>query len=55
MLRGSELDLVRIAKDKFEKEGTWPDGARKIPTDRRDRRKNKIILLFGLDIAILHQ
>ena len=44
-----------IEKGKFEKEGTWQDGARKISTDRRGRIKNKIILLFGLDIAILHQ
>ena len=44
-----------IEKGKYEKEGTWQDGARKIPAERWYPRKNKIILLLGLDFTRLHQ
>jgi hypothetical protein len=41
-------------KGKYEKEGTWEDGARKNRADRR-LGENKIILFFGLDFTRLHQ
>jgi hypothetical protein len=52
---GSELGLASNEKGRYEKDGIWLDGARKIPTDRGYRRINKIILLLGLDFTRLHQ
>ena len=52
---GQALSNYGNEKGKYEKEGTWQDGARENPADRRGRRKGIIILIFGLDFTRLHQ
>jgi hypothetical protein len=52
--RGSALGLAWISKCTCEKQRARQDDVRKFPMIGRFE-KNKIILLFGLDFAILHQ
>jgi hypothetical protein len=42
-------------KANIYKKMIWQDGAIEIPADEGRWRKNKIILLLGLDIGRLHQ
>jgi hypothetical protein len=49
------LSQSRVLRCQIRKEEAWQEDNMKFLTVRHCRRKNKINLLFGLDIGILHQ